>query len=672
VVPDRSNRRNEPHAPMLTPGIGAREPRPGRCRSRCVGLSRALGLVGLAWVVLVLAGCRGGCRPDDVVAELSAARGGVERDTAAAVATWSAAEPGAEFRLGDGLRTGAGAEATLDLAGGSQVRVESETVIRFRDPASGSAAASVDVELGNAEVTAGDQPVRVTTPVGTAVVSRQGKLRVSSAGEGVRFAVTVGTVVLEERGGATRTLEQGQVLEIGSGEAILERPAAPKASSGRDAGAAPAPTGSITAVVTGPAASKKEPRDTAFAKLRAGETALEPGTLLRLNTGTTVAISRGSERATLVGGGEFVVGAGDGALVNVHSGKVALARADSAVRISAPGGVIVAAPRAAGDVAVGRDEARVTVQAQHVVIRTAAGGEEVIEAGQEGRLGRGGDTVVEGRSLDHPDIVFAAGESAVIHDPRPPTAVGYTLSCPEGGVVTLTGKGATFRVRGGTLTTASVPAGTYAYQVACIQDGAVSEAPVAEGNLTVLADAGTAPIPKSAPATRIDADGRNYTVLYQNHLPALSVTWPRPPQASRYTLTVSTGGQMRTLQVSGPSHTFGSGQVGEGTHRLQFVADGTARSKTTTVTIAFDNAAPKATLRTPIDESFAAGQQVTVSGVALPGWSVRAGGEPYSVDAQLRFSGQATAPADHRALDIVFSHPVRGTHHYLRRSSRAN
>jgi hypothetical protein len=55
--------------------------------------------------------------------------------------------------------------------------------------------------------------------------------------------------------------------------------------------------------------------------------------------------------------------------------------------------------------------------------------------------------------------------------------------------------------------------------------------------------------------------------------------------------------------------------------------------------------------------------------MALPGWNVSVAGKELAQDKQQRFSAEVKAPGDVRGLLIRFSHPQRGVHHYLRRSS---
>jgi hypothetical protein len=125
---------------------------------------------------------------------------------------------------------------------------------------------------------------------------------------------------------------------------------------------------------------------------------------------------------------------------------------------------------------------------------------------------------------------------------------------------------------------------------------------------------------------------------------------------------------MKTFKTAAPSYSFTAGALGEGDHHFVFEGAG-IRSKSTSVGIRFDNAAPTASISSPADGGFAPGSRVVVSGTALPGWVVSAGGASLDQDAQNRFSGEVTAPADF-ALAIRFAQPKRGVHYYLRRSVR--
>jgi hypothetical protein len=158
-------------------------------------------------------------------------------------------------------------------------------------------------------------------------------------------------------------------------------------------------------------------------------------------------------------------------------------------------------------------------------------------------------------------------------------------------------------------------------------------------------------------------------VLYQTLLPMISVRWPNAPAAPAYTLRVGSNSKARTFTTNEPSHSLPTGALPEGDHTLLFEGGG-MRSKQTSLAIRFDNAAPTASISSPLDRSFAPGARVTVAGSALPGWTVSSVGRELAQDAQNRFSGEVTAPVAERALVIRFSHPSRGNHYYLRRSVR--
>ena len=103
---------------------------------------------------------------------------------------------------------------------------------------------------------------------------------------------------------------------------------------------------------------------------------------------------------------------------------------------------------------------------------------------------------------------------------------------------------------------------------------------------------------------------------------------------------------------------FGAGALQEGTHSFVFEGGG-KRSRSTTLVIRFDNAAPTASITSPPNGGFAAGGSTLIAGTALPGGTVSVGGKELPRHEQQRFSGQGQAPAGQRALVIRFSHPQR-------------
>ena len=273
--------------------------------------------------------------------------------------------------------------------------------------------------------------------------------------------------------------------------------------------------------------------------------------------------------------------------------------------------------------------------------------------------------VEQARGPDRVDLWAAPGDSLIIHDAHPPLAIGFTVTrCAGLSLLELAKKGRTTvgtgRVSG------SVGPGVHRYRLRCQGD----QTSFADGTLTVLADAGNRRLSTVPPSNRIDTDGRRYTILYQSVLPKLSVRWPNPPTGNAFTLVVaSSGKEPRRFSTSTASYAPPNGVLGEGTHQLWFEL-GPERSRPTTVVIQFDNAAPTASIAAPAEGGFAPGASVSVLGTALPGWTVNVGNQQLPQDAQQRFSGQVIAPADGAAIAIRFSHPLRGVHYYLRRSSR--
>lgn len=268
------------------------------------------------------------------------------------------------------------------------------------------------------------------------------------------------------------------------------------------------------------------------------------------------------------------------------------------------------------------------------------------------------------------DFVAGAGDSFVVHDPKPPTNIAFVHAGCDGELVLTLDPGKRPRETAGSgRVSAEIGSGSHRYSVACVKPGEPKGARVATGTVVVLADSGSRRLARTAPASVVDTDGRRYTVLYQTLLPSISLHWPNAPAASAYTLRVSSSSGSRSLTSGKPSYSFGAGALAEGDHTFVFEGGG-ARSKQTSVAIRFDNAAPTASISSPADRSFAPGASVVVSGSALPGWTVSSVGKDLTQDAQNRFSAEVSAPVAERALVIRFSHPRRGNHYYLRRSAR--
>jgi len=300
-------------------------------------------------------------------------------------------------------------------------------------------------------------------------------------------------------------------------------------------------------------------------------------------------------------------------------------------------------------------------------LRFGARGSQSLNAGESVRLLANGTASIEGRSLDYADAQLSAGESVVIHDPAPPTALRFELGpgCAGSGVVRLfSGSSARGYAVGRGAVALAVPAGSYRYELRC----EASESVAAQGRVQVLRDSGTRSIAAHPPTTTLQADGRDYTVLYQSRLPEITLHWRDAPEDKQLRLIHEYEGQRETLSPNGPAHAFASGSLKEGRHVLHFEGSGKL-SRPTTINVAFDNAAPTASISTPPRTRTEPGEPVTISGTMLSGWDVSVEGRPASRDAQGRFSASVPWPSERHAVAVRLSHPERGVHLYLRRAS---
>ncbi len=636
---------------------------------------RSLCLVLVLLTSTLLVGCtKCSGDSDDVLALLQAKQGRVERDFAAKAEAFEPAPLNAAFRVGDAVRTDAGAQATLRLSDGSDLKLEPSTLIRFFEHPPGEPGQRLEIEMGEATLQIGDRPLALQTGVGRARIEAKSRIKLSATGRGVRFDLAIGAAQFETQRGPVK-LTAGEQLELAKGGATVA--AAPAGSTNvAQSPQAPAPTevakadGEVSAQIEGAGASVRAPGAKQFAPLAPGQQRLAQGSQLRLDAGTTAQLRRGAEAARLEGAGDFVVGGPD-SLVRASSGAVSVAQSGSQVKIRVPGGSITVEANARAAVRTGRNETTVNVSGGSAALQTETK-TQTLSAGEEASVdARGRITLTRGRGPSVIDLLMGSGDSLVLHDPRPPTAIGITVAskCPSGAVVAL-GSRAGARSFGEGTVKLLVPAGSHKYRVHCAVDGQEQEAVVDEGMLTVLRDSGTRQLARTAPMTRVDTDGRNYTVLYQTLMPKLSVRWPDAPKSGSYRLEVSSpGGKKLSLRSATAAHTFAPGSLLEGVHQLQFWTDGASKSKPTSLKIGFDNAAPTASLTSPAEGGFAAGSSVQVSGSALPGWSVSAGGVELPQDDQHRFSGSAATAPGQRGLLVRFAHPQRGVHSYLRRSA---
>ncbi len=631
----------------------------------------------LCLFAMLLTGCSG-CSSEEM-ARLSAAQGEVQRDYEAKVQQWEATQIGATFDFGDGLRTQSEATATVTFDDGALMNLDPETTVRFLRTAPDSNDKGIDVETGRAIVEAGATELRLQTQMGVAVLSPGTVAQLGKGEKGIRFLVTVGQARLE---GDDKTieLEPGRGLEIGLGMAILDEfgPAVEqeKAPTPEATVAKPEPVEDlpIVATVDGNGVTIKKPGSKTFERLKPGQHTLEPGSQIKLGKSDSTTVARGKTKASLSGPGTYEI-VGDGPhIVEPVAGNMTLTADGRDVSAEIPGGKVTALGSdglSIGDIRIVQGRSA-TVRARVGKLRIEVGDERSTLNAGESAVVQNGKTSISGRGPDFFDLSTGAGGSLLVHDPSPPTAINvrFGKQCPHLGILErLGGANAVASSVGSGSANLKFDKGAHRYRVRCLSEEGKLGAPVASGRITVYRDAGTAALPRKAPATLVNTDGRSYTVLYQNLLPSITVRWPNAPKANSYSLRVTSGGKTQTLSAKSASFSFQSGQLKEGQHVFQFKSSEGRKSRPSTATIRFDNAAPKASIKTPVNGSFGAGQSVHVSGIALPGWEVSAQGQPVTMDGEQRFAGSATAGP--RGLVLQFSHPKRGVHHYLRRASGA-
>lgn len=486
------------------------------------------------WIIM-LGGCEscdcGGAAPD-VLATLTEKQGSVQRDYAAEVGTWRTAIAGGEFRLGDGIRARADGRAVLDLADGSVAELQPGAMVRFLLEAPEGGGLGLDIQMGEATLIIGDQPLILTTHLGLATLLPGSRVSLARTGSGnLVFRVEIGGAVIQSADGKRTILKAGETLEVSIGMAIV---------------------GDLPPEAEDP----EEP-----------DHGMPPD----------------------------------------------------------------------GGIPVGTDLSRLPKHA---------------------------------RSLARASVVARAGETFTVHSPTRKATIGIPVpeACPQSAVLTLTSwRSRGRRIFGKGQINVEI-AGRYAYRLNCVTDGKPQGKPVARGTMTVRRDSGLGRLPRRAPTSEVRADGRTYKVQYPNQLPRIDFSWRSAPKSSEYILRTSGPGNDRTVSVKKPRHVFKSGQLREGTHTLYFEAASGKRSRKTTLVIGFDNSAPRASISSPKERGFSAGDTVSLVGVAARGSTVSTAAGPVKLDGQHRFSVELTTSAARPDVAVRVKHPRHGTHYYLRRA----
>ncbi|HET6335528.1 MAG TPA: FecR domain-containing protein [Polyangiales bacterium] len=488
-----------------------------------------------------VAGCSS-CRDGKFVAEMIAKESTVDRDFGRAPDAWSPAQAGDRFEMGDGVRTGAQAHATLALPRRARLLIKGNTVVHFKHSLDGTAPSDqIEVQHGELTIETGALDLGVSTSHGVVKLTRETSVRMRAEQEKTHFDVMIGRVEYT-RDGATQTAQTGDGFDLDVLSASVER-------------------------------VEKEPAP--FAATVQPSAELQP---------SAKAVTEKPEAT---------------------SGTIAL---DKLTFQDPPPTSIVTLP---------------------------------------------------------------AGESAVIHDPAPPSAVRMTFSdCPELGVVEFdrgNGRFDALRVRGTGEVRARIPRGAFKYRLRCARAGRVQTSSVRTGRLTVMIDAATRPLPLAPVTITADADGRRYTVSYQNRLPIITLRWPDAPHANRYRLLVQPDkGSQISVESGRSSITLEPGRVGEGLHQFWFETGDKKRSERGLLQVSFDYAARTAYLTSPSEGASTQERRARFAGGTLSGSTVQVQGAPMKLDAQGRFTSNIEVPADVGGAYVRVQHPSTGIHYYVR------
>lgn len=581
---------------------------------------------------------------------------GVTRDFAAHVQTWHKAEEGAQLALGDGARTDANSTAELVFIDGTGLALKPNTIVRLL-PEEADRQTGFDIQAGEAILRVGSGGLSLRTHVGLAEIAPESEIVLRREGDALAFAVALGRLSFKDHE-KPEVLNAGDSMNVGIGMAVLtlQRKEQPDSSAGE-----------ISVEVISGEARLKDGRT-----LAKGTHNVVPNTLLRLAEGARVNVRRGLQLVHLKGAGEFTLGV-QNAIAESRHGGLQLDAIGTDVEVRVPGGVIIARGNAGGS------RADVVMAGKEGALRVVNGDVATRIWGQERALSTGGhftwklgeaaeetrEETNEGSTSQGPayrNMTARVGESFVVHSPSAPVAIGFDFAgkCEDGQLDVVNGRQSQ---RGHGNANLLFPVGTRAYTLRCASGGTLGKV-VGRGTVQVLVDAGTRRLPARAPTSTIEADGRTYSIYYQNQQPDIIARWPNAPAQKRYKLELDG----KTIDLSQPEHLFKSGTLSDGSHALMFAAEG-RRSRTTTVEVRFDNVAPKASLSTPNDRGFTAGESVTVEGVALPTWKVALEGGTIEMSGGDRFSGRVQSSSEHPDIAVRLSHPRLGTHYYLRRAS---
>jgi hypothetical protein len=297
-----------------------------------------------------------------------------------------------------------------------------------------------------------------------------------------------------------------------------------------------------------------------------------------------------------------------------------------------------------------------------------------------------GETVLVGdRSLSVLPVrdVFPIlqGGSAVIHDPQ--RTGGFTVRFPaiegcERYLIVVDHNGARLLEAVSTrpgFALDGLSYGAYRWSATCLGGEGAEVTDDHQGRVSRASDqSGNVTLPTTVPSNSLDSGGRQYTVTYQNRLPAITLRWSGAPEAGGYRLDVfdnASGRRLHSGQGARPAQSFRSGFFQEGSYYWIFRAEGAganAASPLTRMRIVFDNQMPSIQILEPREGASASGS-VRVRGLVSVGSTVTVNGVPLDLGGDFRFD--QTVPVGPGNL-LVFRVTTlrRGSALYLRHLGR--
>ena len=546
------------------------------------------------------------------------------------------------------------------------------TVLRF--DAGKNNSANITVGVGAIDIV---NSSNVSLDVGNVKVAPGGKIRITAN----KVELILGKAQVTSADGKLIDLVIGSPMDLEIGPSKI-------ADAGVDAAPPDAAAVVIAPVasdpsyeITGKKAEVQMPGETKWSPLAEGTGTLPKGAKLRLGANTKAKLVSGPTTLELAGGSRITItdnlvmgielGVGDASVPAATEGKVGVPGGELDLKGTPTTGAV-----AHVDVNA-RGEAKVSmIHGAGKLVGTGANATTLDVGGGESATLLKAGTINPGVVIPkYFDFKVDAGETPnfTIHDPKGSTALQFNFNgkCPSGGIIEMDhdARFKTPRVSEGK-DSANILAqsGGWAYRLRC-NGGNGPGAAVAQGRIVVVRDNGRRPLPPKPGKNPIDADGRNYNISYQSLIPIIEVHYKGP--GSAFKLHLATGGSEEVFESSKPVIEIPGTKLKEATYTFWVEHDGVKQDKVTTLKINFDQTAAQVYIESPLDGA-AFGADVDVAGAALPGWTAKVDAVeiPIIDTSTRRFKAKVPPPSGGAlALAIRLSHPQRGIHYYLRRSS---